>query len=430
MKQLLFLVFILANLFASGGIEVLNVAEKSTFRIVNYTAGATGTGFVINKEGYVITNNHVTEDGGDNFVIINRFSKYKNVKLIKTYPKKDISILKISNYNSNEFVKLQKPSTIVMGPQAFTLGYPGGSDIMGDFSTTSATLKQGVVSKLLETNGDEWKFDFGFKLIETDAAINSGNSGGPLLSNKGHVIGINTFSPSKESIQQIYWAIHIAELIKVLNTNNVKYTLSSDSMDTKPIVTKQIIIKPAKPIKPISKSSPNIFIIIAIILFIIFVIYIVKQQSKTTKNSAIDERELSRLVRNKINKYEDKNKVQKNSNKNIQSTSQVQQQSSKKIINTKLYPNNPKLPIIEALNKDTISLGRGTNNDIVINNNKVSSEHLLISILGTKITVVDLDSTNGTYVDGKKIKPHQKISLQKNQNLIIGSEDIIYKLGN
>jgi pSer/pThr/pTyr-binding forkhead associated (FHA) protein len=101
----------------------------------------------------------------------------------------------------------------------------------------------------------------------------------------------------------------------------------------------------------------------------------------------------------------------------------------KKIISTKLYPQNSSLPIIEAIKKDTMSLGRDKNNDIVIDNSNISREHLLVSVLGTKVVVIDLDSTNGTYIDGKKLKAHQKTQLQKNQNLMVGSEDTIYTIG-
>jgi hypothetical protein len=408
---ILILIFISINLFASGKVSIDKIAEKSTFRVLNIQSGNVkggGTGFFINKDGYFITNNHVTEDS-DNLALINKFTKYTNVELVKTYPKKDISILKIDNYNSSQYLKLQKPSMIKVENQVFTFGYPGVSDLVGDIATTSATLKKGIVSKLLTTSGEDGMFDANFKLIETDASVNAGNSGGPLLSNKGHIIGINTFKAKDASVDGVFWAIHIKELIKVLDENNINYTISTDSTD-----------------EYTSNGVDTKYIILAIILSGILIIYFIKKQKIIHTTPPIDNKELSRLVKDKIKKYELNQSDQINQSNIKQNRLALQK---KKIISTKLYPQNSSLPIIEAIKKDTMSLGRDKNNDIVIDNSNISREHLLVSVLGTKVVVIDLDSTNGTYIDGKKLKAHQKTQLQKNQNLMVGSEDTIYTIG-
>jgi len=398
-------IFISQMLFASMS-KVAEIAEHNTFRVVVPLGDkkvSTGSGFLVNKDGYLITNNHVVKGSKGVFILKNNYDTYKDVTLVKTYPKHDIAILKIANYTKDTFLKLQEPSSIKKGIDIFPLGFPGVADMIERMSF-NATLTSGIISKI--DVGAYRTFPSDYKFIQINAAINHGNSGGPLLSKNGTVVGINTLGAEEEDAQGAFWAIHVEELMKVLDSNNIKYTISTDSIDTSN-----------------TNNSINIYLILIIILVGVVVIYFIKKQKTTHITTSVDERELSRLVKDKMQKYEPKESIQNNNSQNTPSP------KNKKIINTKLYPQNASQPIIEAIKKDTMSLGRDKKSDIVIENSNISREHLLISILGTKVVIVDLDSTNGTYIDGKKLKPHQKTQLQKNQKLIIGSEDTVYTIG-
>ena len=202
MKKIIGFIIALGTLLFADAIKVTNIAEKATFRIVNFTTNGTGTGFLINDKGYVITNNHVT-DGytSGQLLVINQYKRYENVKMVKTYPDKDLTILKIEGYSDGEYLKLQTPTLIQKGHESFSLGYPGGSDIVGDMEAQlDSTVKSGDVSKILTTSSVDGKFPIGYKLIETSSDINGGNSGGPLLSRIGTVIGINTLNSDKNKI--------------------------------------------------------------------------------------------------------------------------------------------------------------------------------------------------------------------------------------
>lgn len=137
---------------------------------------ATGSGVIISKDGYVITNNHVVE-GEESLVVYFADGTRHDAKLVGTDPLMDVAVLKISDAVP-AYVPLANSDTIEPGETAIAIGSP-----LGDFRN-SVTV--GVVSAKNRSVGSMEG------LIQTDAAINHGNSGGPLLNLQGEVIGINT----------------------------------------------------------------------------------------------------------------------------------------------------------------------------------------------------------------------------------------------
>lgn len=150
-----------------------------------------GSGFVVSKDGLVVTNKHVVSSAGNYSVITGSEKKYKVEKIYRD-PLNDIAILKIDpNQNKTEAlipVELGDSSKLEAGQFVIAMG-----TALGEFRNTVTT---GVISGLGRgiTAGNEFQ---GFverldNVIQTDAAINYGNSGGPLLNSSGQVIGINT----------------------------------------------------------------------------------------------------------------------------------------------------------------------------------------------------------------------------------------------
>ncbi len=139
-----------------------------------------GTGFVIDKKGYILTNNHVVEDANKISVTLGNGSKVDAV-LIGRDPSSDLAIIKIPQRAVQQVAKLGDSDEIRVGQKAIAIGNPFG---------LSHTLTTGIISALnrqIQSNGGAL-----YHLIQTDAAINPGNSGGPLLNSNGEVIGINT----------------------------------------------------------------------------------------------------------------------------------------------------------------------------------------------------------------------------------------------
>ena len=136
-----------------------------------------GSGFIISKDGYVLTNNHVI-DGADEIIVrLNDRSEYK-AKLIGADKKSDLALLKVDGKNLPT-VKIGKSDSLKPGQWVFAIGSPFGFD----YSVT-----KGIISALNRSLPRESYVPF----IQTDVPINPGNSGGPLLNMQGEVIGINS----------------------------------------------------------------------------------------------------------------------------------------------------------------------------------------------------------------------------------------------
>ena len=148
----------------------------------------TGSGFIWDDLGHVVTNNHVIEGASEATVRLNDGRSYSAV-LIGTSPAHDLAVLRINvAFDRPPPVPVGTSGDLKVGQKVFAIGNPFGLDY---------TLTSGLVSaldrSLAEDNGATIEH-----LIQTDAAINPGNSGGPLLDSAGRLIGINTaiYSPS------------------------------------------------------------------------------------------------------------------------------------------------------------------------------------------------------------------------------------------
>jgi putative serine protease PepD len=148
------------------------------------TSKASGTGFVIQDDGTVVTNAHVVEGETSAKVIFNDSDKAVPARILGRDESSDLAVLKVEPSAAPQLrpLALADSDAVKVGDNAIAIGYPLGLD---------RTVTAGIVSGL----GREIKAPNGFsidKVIQTDAPINPGNSGGPLLDTKGRVIGVNS----------------------------------------------------------------------------------------------------------------------------------------------------------------------------------------------------------------------------------------------
>lgn len=150
-------------------------------------SNALGSGFVISEDGYVVTNNHVIEDADE--IIVELFSGEElDAELIGRDPKTDIALLKVVSEEPLDFVDFGDSDISRVGDWVMAVGNPLGQG----FSVSAGIIS--ARNRSLSGTYDDY--------IQTDAAINRGNSGGPLFNMNGEVIGVNTaiLSPDGGSI--------------------------------------------------------------------------------------------------------------------------------------------------------------------------------------------------------------------------------------
>lgn len=147
-----------------------------------------GSGFVIDPEGYIVTNNHVVEQAEQITVRFADNSKYE-AKLVGRDPKTDLALLKIDSKKDFPYVTFGDSDKTRVGDWVVTIGNPYG---------LGGTVTAGIISAR-SRNINAGPFD---DFLQTDAAINQGNSGGPMFNADGEVIGVNTaiFSPTGGSV--------------------------------------------------------------------------------------------------------------------------------------------------------------------------------------------------------------------------------------
>jgi len=148
-----------------------------------------GTGFVYDKAGLVLTNNHVVEDGTEISV---KFADQREVpaKIVGRDKPADVAVLRVEDHSLSP-LKLGDSDAVEVGDWVVAIGNPFG---------LSHTVSAGILSAKGRTHDDVKGLDeFGyFNFLQTDAAINQGNSGGPLLNLRGEVVGINSASLLRE----------------------------------------------------------------------------------------------------------------------------------------------------------------------------------------------------------------------------------------
>jgi serine protease Do len=142
------------------------------------TVSSLGSGFIIDPKGYIVTNHHVIENADEIMVNLSNETKY-NARLVGSDPKTDIALLKIKAKENLPFIALADSDKSQVGDWIIAIGNPfglGGTVTAGIISAKARDIQAG-------------SFD---DFIQTDAAVNSGNSGGPMINMSGEVIGINT----------------------------------------------------------------------------------------------------------------------------------------------------------------------------------------------------------------------------------------------
>jgi len=184
----------------TGKVYVSSIEQAVQSSVTIRTPKGHGSGFFVSENGYIVTNYHVIADTAKLEVILNDGSKLKP-KIVRLNKESDLALLKIEKNNIVPF-KISDTESTGMGKEIYVIGTPSAEDL-------SQTLTKGIISSIRkQANGS--------KIIQTDASISRGNSGGPLIDKEGKLLGIVNAKLIGMGIEGISFAMPASEITKSL----------------------------------------------------------------------------------------------------------------------------------------------------------------------------------------------------------------------
>ena len=196
----------IANKVAKSVVSIVTSTKTTNFFGQDYSSSAAGTGVIVTKDGYVLTNKHVINGASKVTVILDDGTSYEDVEVVASDPLNDIAFLKIKDVDNLEPATLGDSKTINLGQQVIAIG-----NALGEYqNSVTAGIVSGTGRSVTASDGSGQNVETLEDMIQTDAAINSGNSGGPLVNAAAEVIGINTATSS--SAENMGFAIPISSI--------------------------------------------------------------------------------------------------------------------------------------------------------------------------------------------------------------------------
>ncbi|MEW6701548.1 MAG: trypsin-like peptidase domain-containing protein [Bacteroidota bacterium] len=193
-------------------------------RVYNQRIKSLGSGTIISPDGYILTNDHVAGNALEAIVTLTDGSQY-NAKFVGTDPISDICLLKIDAKNL-PYIPLGNSDDIMAGEWVIALGNPFGLFAINDKPTVTVGVISAIGMNLGSANNRYY-----VNMLQTDAAINSGNSGGPLVNAVGELIGMNTLIYTAQGSSGnvgVGFAIPVNKLKKVINELKEKGKVDRD----------------------------------------------------------------------------------------------------------------------------------------------------------------------------------------------------------
>lgn len=196
----------IAKKVAKSVVSIVTETTAMNYYGQSYSAAAAGTGVIVTEDGYVLTNKHVVNGAKTVTVVLDDGTTYENVEVVATDPLNDVAFLKIKDVTGLAAATLGDSKTISVGQQVIAIG-----NALGEYqNTVTAGIISGTGRSVTASDSTGGNVETLTDMIQTDAAINSGNSGGPLVNAAGEVIGINTATTS--AAENVGFAIPISSV--------------------------------------------------------------------------------------------------------------------------------------------------------------------------------------------------------------------------
>ena len=388
--------------------------------------GGHGTGFVVNSEGYAITNNHVVAVDKSKFpqgvtlqfrIPDGSFKRLLPVEVIATYPKLDLAIIRVKGLNRPPVLlsAVAPADAPQVGDRVFAVGYPGAADASAQ-SAIRSTLTSGIVGKKFIGRGGREQQDR--PVIQHDAGISPGNSGGPLFNNCNEVIGVNTFVATSRfivkreggkivargaAVSGVYYSPHVTSVVRILKEKGINFQSTSS------------VCKIAAP-----GQDPMIFVYIGVAVLLAASSLLLALRKPRERVVKVVET-YSQMLRRKGHPSSDSRPGARPASAGMESTagpagpappppsaSAATAGTRWKMSGTDGAGKAVRLSLTEtqfANATDGLVIGRQqSSSDLVLSDASVSRRHARITKSGDVLSVEDLGSANGTRVDGQAVE--------------------------
>lgn len=181
----------LETIVLSKGENISNLSDAINATATIKVEDGHGSGFVVSNDGYLLTNFHVVANSKDDITVITKDKKEYKAILVRQNEELDLALIKVEGDFKKHF-QISNAKNYAMGDDIYVVGTPESVEL-------GQTISKGIISGDRENDG--------IKLIQTDASINSGNSGGPLISKQGDLIGVVNAKFSGFGVEGIGFAI-------------------------------------------------------------------------------------------------------------------------------------------------------------------------------------------------------------------------------
>lgn len=464
-SALAFIFSISSNVHAQTDVERLRESVVKIYNIDRKGNISTGTGFIVSNQGHVVTNNHVTSGYKNLVVMLNNTADILEAELINTSREVDISILRVPELAGNKNRLTLNYADNDAGRKVWAIGYPGVADraVKNIDRTAISTTTDGIVSR--SYNGT-WGSGGTTRIIQHNATINGGNSGGPLFNDCGEVIGVNTAGTSVvvrnnkiDASQGVFYASHISETIRLLENSRVKIRKvnskcaglsagggASGKVDAKIKEMQDDFSKKEKErlkLEALEKEKRNkkekeekerreaeakrqkqILVALGSAIGLLSVLTLSALIFAMRKPKHPFVRSMSRMVG--MSKPGDIAPERSKPSPRSEAPIPRRKQASTRSVNLSGFDHAGHRVSIhmdgrDLASKHGVTLGRSTDfSDHILDDDAVSKRHLRIIMENENLMIEDLNSTNGTQIGGRKISPFNPQKLRRNDRITIG----------
>lgn len=196
----------IADKVSKSVVSIVTSTKSTNFFGQSVSGSAAGTGIIVSSDGYILTNRHVVSGANKVSVILDDGTEYDDVEVVSIDPLNDVAFLKIKDVSDLTAATLGDSKTIKVGQQVIAIG-----NALGEYqNSVTAGIVSGTGRNVNASDGSGYNTESLSDMIQTDAAINSGNSGGPLVNAAGEVLGINTATST--SAENMGFAIPISSV--------------------------------------------------------------------------------------------------------------------------------------------------------------------------------------------------------------------------